>query len=42
LSPNAKPQIMSPPVKKSSPIPERPQFAPMTGNGASNGFGSSQ
>ncbi|KAF2648179.1 hypothetical protein K491DRAFT_784254 [Lophiostoma macrostomum CBS 122681] len=42
LSPNAKPQIMSPPVKKSSPTPERPHFAPMTGNSTNNGFGSSQ
>jgi hypothetical protein len=33
LSPDAKPQIMSPPVKKSSPAPQRQQVLPMNGNG---------
>lgn len=33
LSPSAKPQILSPPTKKSSPTPDRPQFVPVSGNG---------
>ncbi|KAF2796252.1 hypothetical protein K505DRAFT_300714 [Melanomma pulvis-pyrius CBS 109.77] len=33
LSPTANPQILSPPMKKQSPTPERPRFAPVSGNG---------
>lgn len=33
LSPSAKPQILSPPTKKSSPAPDRLQFMPVSGNG---------
>lgn len=33
LSPDAKPQILSPPTKKPSPTPERPQFNLISGNG---------
>ncbi|ORY13759.1 hypothetical protein BCR34DRAFT_480526 [Clohesyomyces aquaticus] len=38
LSPSTKPQNFSAPVKKASPTPERPRFAPVSGNG----FGGAQ
>jgi hypothetical protein len=33
LNPDASPQILSPPVKKSSPAPERHRLAPVSDNG---------
>ncbi|KAJ4329661.1 hypothetical protein N0V95_010169, partial [Ascochyta clinopodiicola] len=38
LNPDASPQILSPPVKKSSPSPDRHRLAPL----GENGLGSSQ
>ncbi|KAF2472110.1 uncharacterized protein BDR25DRAFT_333529 [Lindgomyces ingoldianus] len=38
LSPSLNPQILSPPTKRQSPTPERPQFAQVSGNG----FGGAQ
>lgn len=37
LSPDMRPQNLSPPVKKTSPIPERPQFSSFNGNGFGGG-----
>lgn len=37
LPPSAPPQDLSPPTKKASPTPEKPQFAPVGGNGHLNG-----
>ncbi|KAF2992942.1 hypothetical protein E8E13_000595 [Curvularia kusanoi] len=37
LNPDSSPQILSPPVKKSSPAPERHRLAPLGENGAGSG-----
>lgn len=37
LNPDSSPQILSPPVKKSSPVPDRHRLAPVGENGLENG-----